>query len=103
MPRQVTAYSTQQEETKVLNIRRSIATVISSLHAKKDYCRNRNEALVLFGSICRSNILNMLILAMAFGVFSGVTRGQVLYGGLTGTITDQSDAPVAGISVEITV
>ena len=44
-----------------------------------------------------SLVIGMMILCLA-----SVTHAQVLYGSLTGTITDQSDSGIAGAKVEIT-
>jgi len=56
----------------------------------------------LLPMVGKEKILIMLLIVFAIALFSEQISAQVLYGGLTGTITDQSDAAVPGVKVEIT-
>ncbi len=44
--------------------------------------------------------LKCVLLGLAILLFAGVAKGQVLYGSLTGNITDASGAPLPGAKIE---
>ncbi len=44
--------------------------------------------------------LKVALLSMAILLFAGAAKGQILYGSLTGNITDATNAPIAGAKVE---
>jgi len=45
--------------------------------------------------------LKCVFLGMLMLLFAGVALGQILYGSLTGTVTDASNAPIPGAKIEV--